>query len=188
MSNFYSEPFVMYEVGISALELRFRDGSSLDVSATLENGRGSYLLFETLVGLFAGLSAGSQGGLSDLVDAAGLGHEVKSYRDPESASPGKDLFHTAASSTFGPNNHGPRIASLLRDGHYDDALALCVQSGYSKNAYYIYTNTGGYKPSLPFRYFIVPTASVLECLSAADPRLVSRSALLRLLGRTERIK
>ncbi len=184
----YCDPLVMYEVGISALELQFSDGTALDVTASLRNGRASYVLFEKLVAHFSGLQSGSQGGLSDLVHDSGLGYEVKSYRDPDQVKPGPDLFHTAASSTFGPNNLGPRIKQLLLAGDYPSALETCKASGYDKNAFYVYTNTGDYVPSLPFRYFIVPTADVLRSLSAADPRQVSRSKLLGLIGRTERIK
>lgn len=188
MREIYCEPFVLYEIGISALELQFSDRSTLDVTPTLKNGRSSYILFENLVGHFSGLLSGSQGGLSDLVNESGLGYEVKSYRDPQHVKPGSDFFHTAASSTFGPNNQGPRINNLLFEGNYAEALDACKASGYSKNGFYVYTNTSDYLPTMPFRYFIVPTPSVLECLSTADPRRVSRSKLLGLMQRTQRIK
>ena len=187
MEPLYDEPFVMFELGIAGLTLDLISGTAIDVTETLSNGRASYILFENLVARFTGLSKGSQGGLSDLLDAQGLGYEVKSYRDPDHPRPGSDYFHTAASSTFGPNNHGPRIKRLLLEGSYQEALDICLASGYNKNGFYVYTNTGDYNPRIPFRYFIVPTEYVLDNLSPEDPRLVSRAALLSLCRETVQI-
>ena len=105
------EPHVLYEVPIRGLALELATGQRLDVSATLTNGRANYVLFQHVVARCTGLSENSEGAAADLVDDAGRGYEVKSYKDPE-AYPFKDeRFHTAASSTFPANNRGPRGAS-----------------------------------------------------------------------------
>ncbi len=188
MANSFRDPFTLYELDIHSLTLNLATGPSLDVTGTLTNGRASYILFQHLVANLSGLGEFSEGGDSDLVDEAGRGYEVKSYRDPELwPRTTWDLFHTSASSTFGPNNHGPRIKQLLREGAYDEALDICMRSGYDKNAFYVYTNTGGFVPEIPFRYFIVPTQTVLDTLSRADPRQISRRSLLALLTDTVRI-
>jgi hypothetical protein len=183
------EPNCLYEVEIESLQLNFVDSAPLDVTETLENGRSSYVLFQLLVSRFAGLLSGGEGAGSDLVGADGLRYEVKSYRDPELHPEGRyDWFHTAASSTFGPNKLGPEIGKLLKDGNYSDALKICKTTGYDHNDFYIYTNTGGYRPEIPFRYMVIPKAQVLSVLSPEDPREVSRRVMLDSCdGRTERL-
>lgn len=182
------EPFVLYEIEISALLLEFADGTQWDVTPTLENGRANYILFQHLVAQLSGLSENSEGGDSDLIDDGGRGYEVKSYKDPEVWPKGRyDNIHTAASSTFGPNNLGPAIKKMLAEDRYDDALELCRQTGYDKNAYYIYTNSSKYKPRVPFRYFVVPTPDLLSALSEDDPRRVDRRTLLQMMKRRERL-
>lgn len=178
----YRDPFVLYEVEIQSLLVRFASGSELDVTPTLSNGRANYILFQHLVAHFSGLTPNSEGGASDLVDESGLGYEVKAYKDPQLyPSSRQDLFQTSASSTFPANNLGPRLRLLLQQADYEGALAICRASGYDKNAYYVYTNTGGYRPPLPFRYLIVPTSDVLKALSTDDPRLISRRVVLGML-------
>lgn len=188
MTDRYCVPFTLYELDIESLTLNLSSGPSLDVTATLSNGRASYILFQHLVSRLSGLRENSEGNSSDLVDDEGRGYEVKSYADPQLwPKPGVDLFHTAASSTFGPNNHGPRIRDLLKAGDYDQALQICRLSGYDKNAFYIYTNTSGYAATIPFRYFVIPTETVLQTLSTADPRRISRRALLAMCTSTVRV-
>lgn len=181
MSTF-REPFTLYEMGIKSLTLEFSNGTTSDVTTTLRNGRASYILFQNLVAKLTGLVDGNEGGSSDLLDKSADGFEVKSYKDPDLHPKAKDdIFHTAASSTFGPNNLGPVVKGLLEGGDYEGALTVCRATGYDKNAYYIFTNTGGYEPSVPFRYFIVPTSTVLATISRTDPRKISRRDLLRLI-------
>ncbi|MDK3255605.1 hypothetical protein [Blastococcus capsensis] len=188
MTDPYCVPFTLYELDIDSLTLNLSSGPSLDVSATLSNGRASYILFQHLVARLSGLRENSEGGSSDLIDDEGRGYEVKSYRDPELwPRPAFDLFHTSASSTFGPNNHGPRIKQLLDLGDYAQALEMCRLSGFDKNDFYIYTNTSGYAASIPFRYFVIPTETVLASLSKIDPRKISRTALLDMLASTVRL-
>lgn len=179
MSN--SRTRVLYEVRLKGLVLTLDRGDNFDATHLLGNGRANYILFENFVAQCTGLNPNSQGGASDLVDDSGNGFEVKSYKDPAlHPDPRNDLFHTAASSTFGPNNHGPTINRLLRDGKYDEALQICKESGYNKNSFYIYLNTAQYRVDVPLRYMIVPTSDVLRLISPQDPRLISRKALLDL--------
>ncbi|MCW2633646.1 MAG: hypothetical protein JWQ99_13 [Blastococcus sp.] len=188
MPDPYCLPFTLYELDIDSLTLNLSTGPSLDVTATLSNGRASYILFQHLVSRLSGLRENSEGGSSDLIDHEGRGYEVKSYRDPELwPKPAADWFHTGASSTFGPNNHGPRIKKLLDAGDYAQALEICKLSGFDKNAFYIYTNTSGYDASIPFRYFVIPTETVLATVSKSDPRRISRRALLAMLTDTVRL-
>jgi hypothetical protein len=116
------------------------------------------------------------------------GIEVKAYPDvvlhPNTK---QDWFHTAASSTFGPNNHGPRVSALLKAGDYNGALQLCRETGYDKNDLYLFTNTSKYKPSVPLRFIAVPKATVLDLLSKTDPRLISRRDVLALATKVQPI-
>jgi hypothetical protein len=178
------EPFVLYEGAIQGLTLN-AFGASIPVSDILTNGRANYVLFQKLVGLCAGLDAHSEGGDSDL-SGDGAMYEVKAYPDHE-LHPGSrfDLFHTAASSTFEANNRGPVIKQLLADQKYAEALKICVDTGYGKNDFYVYTNTSKFNTSTPFRFVILPTETVLTLLSTTDPRLLSRTAVLAACTRTE---
>jgi hypothetical protein len=177
------EHLVLYELAIDELTLKV-GGVGWDISYLLENGRTNYGIFQALVGAAAGLMPGSEGGKSDLSE----GHEVKAYRDPELYPASRyDLFHTAGSSAFGPNNNGPKVKEMLNKKDYAGALALCRSTGYDKNAAYIYTNTGGYSKTVPFRYIIVPTDIVIRLLSDKDPRKISRRDILSLASRKEQV-
>jgi hypothetical protein len=181
---------VLYELALDGLHLRFAGGIELDVTDTLTSGRVNYALFQSLVGRCAGLSPHSEGGAADLVAGDGTRYEVKAYFD-HVAHPGDRRrvadIHTAASSTFSANNHGPRVAALLAAGRYDDALGICSQLGYAHNDYYVYTNTRGYTPAVPLRYTVVATSTLLDVLSGDDPRVVPRASILGLVTRTETI-
>jgi hypothetical protein len=174
-----NKPHILYEVKLKALVLEVDRGAKFDATHLLANGRANYILFENFIAQCAGLSPNSQGGASDLCDDLGCGYEVKSYKDPDSF-PGtrNNMFHTAASSTFGPNNHGPAIKRLLNTGNYAEALKICRESGFNKNDFYIYVNSAQYDVSVPFRYIILPTSEVLSLLSKEDPRLISRVDIL----------
>lgn len=178
-------PFVLYEIKLKSLKWEFANGSELDVSRLLSNGRANYILVEDLISTFSGIGANSQGGKSDLRDIAGFNYEVKSYRDIEAhPSPDLDLFHTASSSTFGANNHGPAVKSLLNEGKYPEALQLCKEKGYDKNDFYVYVNSAQYQISISLSYVIVPKSDVLRLLSKSDPRLISRRDVLNLVTET----
>lgn len=182
------DTYTLYEVELGPLHLFFANGTTVDMTFALTSGRANYLMFQHLVSHFTGLLANSEGGAADLCDTDGRLYEVKSYKDavlhPNSRH---EWFHTAASSTFGPNNHGPRIKKLLADGKYNAAMDICKQVGYSTNDFYVYTNTSEFALSVPFRFFILPTQDVLTCLSEQDPRLVSRARLLGLIRRRQRL-
>lgn len=177
--NGQRDPFVRYVTRIRTMMLNFESGTTLDVTSTLKSGRANYVLFQHLVAGFSGLSAGTEGGSSDLVDERSRGYEVKAYRDPD-VWPQRtyDKIHTSASSTFGPNNQGPVIGRLLKAGDYAGALAICRASGYDKNDFYVYTNTQAFTASTDFSYLIIPRDDVVSLLSPLDPRLISRAALL----------
>lgn len=178
------QQFVLYEVNIDRVAVHFRDGSELTFEDLLRNGRANYILFEMLVRKFTGLKT-TKG--SDHEDDSGLKYEQKAYQDEALHPNGDDLFQVSPSSTFGANNHGPTIKKLLEAGKYNEALKICREKGYDKNAFYIVTNTRGFNPSIPLRFMIVPTSTILSNLDASDPRFVSRSALLKLKTKTVRI-
>lgn len=174
-----NNPYVLYEIDLKGLKLEFGNGSELDVSHLLSNGRANYILFENLISTFSGIGANSQGGKSDLRDIAGYNYEVKSYQDVAiNPAPKADLFHTASSSTFGANNHGPAVKKLLDTGRYPEALQLCKEKGYDKNDFYVYVNSAQYRINIPLSYVIIPKPDVLGLLSKSDPRLISRRDVL----------
>ena len=185
----HREPNCLYEIAIDSLQLNFIGAAPIDFTETLENGRSSYILFELLVARLAGLTTDGQGAGSDLADEAGVGYEVKSYRDPELyPQPRYDWFHTAASRYFGSNSSTREYKKYLEVDDRAAMLAMCKTAGFDHNEFYIYTNTGGYKPEIPFRYMIIPSEEVLRRLLPSDPRKVSRVALLEMCsGRTKRI-
>lgn len=179
-------PFVLYEIELKSLKWEFANGSELDVSRLLSNGRANYILVEDLISTFSGIGANSQGGKSDLRDVAGYNYEVKSYQDVVAhPAPEKDLFHTASSSTFSANNHGPAVNQMLKEGKYSEALQLCKEKGYDKNDFYVYVNSAQYQISIALSYVIVPKSDVLRLLSKSDPRLISRRDVLDLV--TEKV-
>jgi hypothetical protein len=178
---------VLYTLPIGKLTLNV-GGLDVDVSSVLASGRANYILFQRLVAWCTGMSEFSEGGDSDLRSPSGLRAEVKAFHD-EVRYPGRaarwEMLHTASSATFGPNNAGPRVKALLKAGDYAGALALCRALGYDKNDVYVYTNTRGFAAGMDLRYLVLPTSAVLSSLSLADPRLVSRSALLAQVTRCE---
>lgn len=178
-------PGVLYELPLTSLTLTIGGGIPVDASLLLSSGRANYILFQDLVARCAGWQRGSEGGDSDLVTADEQTAEVKAFYDREthpSTAAKFEQVHTAASSTFGPNNNGPKVKRLLAAGDYQAALTLCKETGYDKNAFYVYTNTRGFTSKVPFRYLILPTAVVLANLSLNDPREISRSRLRSLVS------
>jgi hypothetical protein len=180
----YDTPGVLYSLPIVSLQLVLGPGEDdkIDVSSTLSNGRANYVLFQRLAGLCAKMDSHSEGGDSDLRTAAGKRVEVKAFYDQQlypSTAALYDAVHTAASSTFGANNLGPKVKSLLDAGKYADALAVCSATGYEKNDFYLYTNTRGYRVDVPFRYLILTRDTVLSILDPTDPRRISRAAMLK---------
>jgi hypothetical protein len=179
MSNL--ETYTLYEVKIESLKLTLQNGKQFEFPDTLANGRANYILFEELIRALTGLKKATG---SDHVGPDGSLYEQKAFKDLE-LFPGNenDLFQTSASNTFGANNNGPKIKKFLESNNYESALEICMETGYRKNQFYIYTNTKSYKTSVPLKYFVVPTIDVLASLSSSDPRLISRNSLLKKIKR-----
>jgi hypothetical protein len=169
-------PGVLYSIKLDGLYLRAPNGSEFNAASTLASGRTNYLLFEDLVRDLTGLVKTIH---SDHRDSLGCPHEQKAYEDPELYPRSRDWFETGASCTGHGNGHDDEIKDLLARGKYAAALKICNETGYSNNDFYVYTNTRGYRPSVPFRFFIAPTAEVRRNLSKKDPRLVSLSGLMQ---------
>lgn len=172
-------PFILYEIEIEKLSLTLKDGREFIFPEALSNGRANYVLFENLV---RNLSLLYKTTGSDHQDDLKRQYEQKAYVDPMSDPEGKeDLFRCSSSNTFGANRYGKQIKAMLDEGDYDSAYQLVCKEGYTKNDFYVFTNTAGYVVDYPFRFFILPTREVLRHLDKADPRMISRSALLSLL-------
>jgi len=183
-----AETYVLYEASIRRLVLETLDGENYDATHLLDNGRANYILFENFIADRLELRPNSQGGASDLVNDLGEGYEVKSFRDIEAFPREKDdFFHTAASSTFSANNKGPIVKGLLDAGDYEAALSLCRETGYDKNACYVYVNSAQFSIEVPLRFIIIPTTDVLRLLSKEDPRKISRREVLGLANRVESV-
>jgi hypothetical protein len=170
--------YTMYEIKIDRLALILGDGSERVFPEALASGRANYMLFEALVRDFSGLvkTAGS-----DHRDSENRTYEQKAYEDPEAYPKSKDIFRCSSSSTFGANNHGPKVKTFIAQGNYEAALALCKETGYDKNDFYVFTNSGSFVATVPFRYFIIPKDDVVANLDSEDPRLISRSKLLSMI-------
>ena len=174
--TYYNSTLTLYSLEITGLSLELNAGGSIPMLEALKNGRANYIIFEELVRKLTGLVKTSG---SDHEDSQGSKYEQKSYVDYAIDS-SKEFFQTSSSSTFPANRYGKEIKELLEGGNYEKAKKLCECTGYSKNNFYIYTNTGQYDPSVPFKYIIVPRELVLKHLSKSDPRLISRSEVLAL--------
>jgi hypothetical protein len=172
------ELFTLYEINVDRLALILDDGSEKAFPQALKNGRANYIIFESLVREFAGLEPTT---VSDHKDASGKTYEQKSYEDPALYPRSKDLFRCSASSTFAANNNGPKIKKFLANNDYDSALQLCKDTGYDKNDFYIFTNSGKFIPTTPFRYFVIPTETLVSEIDLEDPRMISRTKLLSMI-------
>jgi len=176
------EPYSLYEVGIESLILTLKNGNQFEFPDTLANGRANYILLEELIRKITGLMKTSG---SDHTASNGTKYEQKAFNDSNLYPEDKyDLFQTSASSTFGANNNGPRVKRLLDTNDYESALKICRVTGYDHNDFYIYTNTKGFKPTVPLKYFVIPTIDVISNLNPSDPRLISRKILLSKIKKT----
>ena len=173
---------VIYEVGIEKQIIVLKDGTEKNYPETLSNGRGNYIAFEWLIRDLAGLTKAKG---SDHKDSQGRKYEQKAYKDPALYPKDKDLFRISSSSTFNANNNGPKIKKLIEENKYQEALAIVKQTGYSKNDFYIFTNTGGFKTSIPLRFIIVETDIVLKHLDKKDPRLISKNVILSKIAKSK---
>jgi len=170
----------MYEVHVEGLYLTFTNGSKVFYPESLYNGRVNYVVFEWLVRDLAGLLDGSG---SDHKDISGNKYEQKSYEDPELHPKSSDKFRFSPSHTFGANNQGKLMKTLLAEGKYQEALdylKTCT-NGYDSTDFFVFDNTGKFSPSIPFRFFIMAKDTVLEHLDPSDPRYASKQALFGVL-------
>ena len=176
--SFIMKTKVIYKCPVNSLTLKVGN-KDIDVSSILSNGRVNYTLFEALVENFTGLSSCGQGNFPSLKDEDGKTYEVKSFRDltyhPDTNF---DLFHTAASCLFSPNNKGPLVKKLLEIGDYGAALDVCNECSYDRTDYFIYTNTSGFDSRFPFMFMVFSKQDVLKNLDKEDPRLICRKKLI----------
>ena len=170
----------MYEIEISALQLVFGNGETADYPEALTNGRVNYVIFENLVRDLSGLKKTT--GI-DHLDESGARYEQKAYKDPDLHPSDADAFRFSPSNTFGANNNGPKVKRLLSENRYDDALSFLrtVKNGYDSIDFFVFTNSGGYSPEIPFRFFIIEKEIVLDNLDQNDPRYVSKQSLFNIL-------
>lgn len=173
-----NELFTMYEIKVDRLALVLGDKTEKVFPEALSSGRANYMLFESLVRDFSGLTKTTG---SDHRDSSGRTYEQKAYEDPEEYPESKDLFRCSSSSTFPANNFGPKIKNHLNGGDYLSALNICKETGYDKNDFYVFTNSGNFVSTVPFRYFIIPKDDVVTNLDLEDPRLISRRKLLSMI-------
>jgi|Laugresp1bdmlbsn_1035097.scaffolds.fasta_scaffold02472_2 hypothetical protein len=189
MGNIFRNPGILYEVEIKfVLQALDAKGGIIDLGAILKNGRGSYLMFQAIASHYAGLSGGTEGKGSDLVEEdSGDGYEVKSYRDPEN-HPKMDEVHCGPSGVFANNSGAAPYKKCLKEGDYKGALKICFEKGYGKNDYYLFTNTAGYAPGQKyFRYLIIHRNDLVRIVEKEDPAKVSRAVLLGTAKRKQKI-
>jgi hypothetical protein len=169
-----------YELDLESLDLKLKTGDPLSMTEALASGRANYIIFENLVRKITGLDEGKG---CDHQDENGRRYEQKAFSDVDLYPSSKDTFQVSPSSTFPANNNGPEIQRLLDAGKYLDALEVCktVKNGYNSNDFYVLTNTANFRPTVPFRYFIVESKELLRHLSKADPREVSKESLFAVL-------
>jgi len=172
----------IYEVGITKLALVLRDGSEKIYPEALANGRANYIIFEWLIRDLVGLTKTTG---SDSKDDQGRMYEQKAYKDPELHPDDDDLFRVSSSSTFGANNYGPVVNKLVKDGKYAEAFEIVNAKGYSKNDFYILTNTGGFEPSIPLRFIILEKDVLVNNLDKNDPRLISKKTVLERIAKSQ---
>jgi hypothetical protein len=189
MSHALRTPGVLYEVEIKfILQALDAKGGVIDLGAILKNGRGSYLMFQAIASHYAGLSGGTEGKGSDLVEEdSGEGYEVKSYPDPED-HPKKDEVHCGPSGVFANNSGAAPYKKCLKEEDYKGALKICFEKGYGKNDYYLFTNTAAFSPKQKhFRYLVIHRDDLVRIVEKEDPAKVSRAALLATAKRKHKI-
>lgn len=171
---------VLYEVEIEfVLEAIDAAKNKIKLNSILENGRGSYLIFQDIAAHYAGLTGGTEGSGSDLVEEdSGDGYEVKSYHDHLLyTKPKHDEVHCGPSSVFANNSSAAEYKAFIKEKNYEGALNLCFEKGYNKNDYYVFTNTSKFK-SGTFRYLVIHRDNLVKIVNREDPAKVSRKKLL----------
>ena len=173
----YLDPGYLYEVPITSLKLHYGQTSNEEMVDVLKNGRGSYIIFERLIRTLTGLVDTPKGNQSDHLDlVSGSIYEQKSYLDPQYHPRSKDMIETGP-STFKASNAGARVYRSTLAGDPLQAFEMVNRFGYSKNDFYLYTNTGQFILGQPFRYFVVAKEDVLTNLHS-DFINLTRSEML----------
>ena len=171
----YLELHVLYEIPIKSLELTFGTKKKMDLLSTLSNGRGSYLVFEALIRELTGLVQGKK---ADHADVNGRLYEQKSYVDLDNKPRNQGKIHTGASGLFANNSGAKAYKELLKNQDYVEAMRTCKNLGYASNSFYIYTNTGEYNISVPFRFMTVESKWVIKNVEKENPAILKREKLL----------
>jgi len=167
----------VYEIKIKNLELKYGKSGSIDANDSLSNGRVSYYIFEKLIRELTGLKPGT-GGI-DHVDSQGRKFEQKSFSDLIDFPTSGKKVHCGPSAFFAKNSGTAAYRAAISQS-YKMALKLCDDKGYSKNDFYIFTNTSGFTFNQNFKYFVIPTSTLIANLDKEDPRKILRSTLLQL--------
>lgn len=166
------ETNVLYKIKVGEAKVSVgENGYSFPVSDFISNGRASYMFFESLVRSLFGLEKARRDGSDHLDPSTGKYLEQKSFKYSSSKTR-KGVFQTSASNTFGANNRGSLIKKLLLEGKYQEALNICRETGYDKNDFYVYTNTGGFVPGGVLEIIFLKTEDVMKALSDTDPRKI----------------
>ena len=167
---------VNYKFVIKELKEASLDQSSIHARCLKKmfgNGRASYVYYEEILREIFQMG---QGIGSDHRTSRGV-IEQKSYEDP--ANRKKDYeFYTGASCTFPANNYGKTVGQALRDGNYSQALQIVKETGFNKNDFYVYTNTGKMVLGRSLSAIFLKTSDVLSLISHTDPRKISRQSVL----------
>jgi hypothetical protein len=179
MKEPHNTPGVLYEVSLN-IEMYSEDkrGRIISLRRALQNGRGSYIFFQIIAAAYAGLSNGTEGNGSDLVmEDTEEGYEVKAYADPQDYPRSEHIVHCGPSSLFANNSGAREYKKLLNERNFAAAMLLAHDKGYSKNDFYLFTNTAKYKSDF-FRYLIIKRDDLMKIVIQEDPVKVTRKALL----------
>ena len=87
-------------------------------------------------------------------------------------------IHTGASGLFANNSGAKAYKELLKNQDYVEAMRTCKNLGYASNSFYIYTNTGEYNISVPFRFITVESKWVIKNVEKENPAILKREKLL----------
>ncbi len=169
------ELHVLYEIKVKTLDLSFGSNKKLNVLSTLSNGRGSYLIFESLIRNITGLKQGKK---ADHVNGKGELFEQKSFVDLENKPRNQGKIHTGASALFANHSGARAYKKLLKNHNYFEAMETCKKLGYASNSFYIYTNTGEFNVKVPFRFITVESKWVIDNVEMDNPAILMRKKLL----------
>jgi len=184
MKEPFNMPGVLYEVSLNfVMYSQDKKGRKIDLVRALRNGRGSYIFFQMIAADYAGLTGGTEGKGSDLVmEDTDEGYEVKAYADPQDYPRSEHEVHCGPSGLFAKNSGANEYKKMLKEKNYAAAMRLAHDKGYSKNDFYLFTNTAKYKSNF-FRYLIIRRDDLVKIVLPEDPVKVPREALLATASR-----